>query len=92
MCIRFEDLLHDRERVIGRMLDHFQTNGYQLALNREETIEALIRCIDPAQSPTFREGQTGSWRKHFTDAHKALFKEVAGDLFAQLGYEEDAAW
>ena len=92
MSIRFEDLVHDRERVIGRILDHFQTNGCQLALNREAAIEALTRGIHPAQSPTFREGKTGGWRRHFTDEHKALFKGVAGDLLVRLGYEKDLDW
>jgi hypothetical protein len=93
MSIRFEDLIHGRERVIGQILDHFsQFGGCQLSLPRREAIEALTRCIDPAKSLTFREGKTGGWRKHFTDEHKALFKEVAGDLLIRLGYEEDKDW
>ena len=93
MSIRFEDLIHGRERVIGQILDHFsQFSGCQLSLPRREAIEALTRCIDPAKSLTFREGKTGGWRKHFTDEHKALFKEVVGDLLIRLGYEEDKDW
>jgi hypothetical protein len=93
MSIRFEDLIRDKERVIGQILDHFsQFSGCQLSLPRREAIEALTRCTDPAKSLTFREGKTGGWRKHFTDEHKALFKEVAGDLLIRLGYEEDKDW
>lgn len=92
MSIRFEDLIHNRERVIGRMIEHFQASGYQFALNRGEAVEALMRCIDPAKSHTFREGKTGGWRTYFTDEHKALFKEVTGDLLTRLGYEKDQGW
>jgi len=32
------------------------------------------------------------WRTSFTPENKALFKEVAGDLLIQLGYEKDNDW
>jgi len=92
MSIRFEDLIHNRERAIGQMINHLQAGGYRLAVKREEAVAALMKCVDPAKSLTFREGKTGGWRKHFTDEHKALFKEVAGDLLIRLGYEEDKDW
>lgn len=41
---------------------------------------------------TFREGQIGSWKKIFTESHKKLFKEVAGQLLIDLGYETDFNW
>lgn len=41
---------------------------------------------------TFREGQTGSWQKHFDSDQKKLFKEVAGTLLIDLGYEKDFDW
>lgn len=43
-------------------------------------------------SPTFRRGQIGSWREHFTARHRAAFKEVAGPLLIDLGYERDLDW
>jgi len=49
--------------------------------------------LDPARkSHTFRSGQTGGWREHFTDEHKKLFKDVAGDLLVRLGYEKNNEW
>ena len=45
-----------------------------------------------AKSPTFRSGKTGEWKKHFTDEHKAIFKEIAGDLLVRLGYEKNNNW
>jgi hypothetical protein len=52
----------------------------------------LVEAIQPKKSHTFRSGKTGGWKNHFTDAHKKLFKDVAGDLLVQLGYEKDNDW
>ncbi len=41
---------------------------------------------------TFNSGMIGRWRKRFTDAHKALFKDQAGQLLIELGYETDMNW
>ncbi|MFC1842071.1 sulfotransferase domain-containing protein [Candidatus Dependentiae bacterium] len=41
---------------------------------------------------TFRKGQIGTWKKHFKEHHKAAFKEVAGQLLIDLGYEESFDW
>ena len=40
----------------------------------------------------FREGKIGSWKKHFTQEHKQVFKQVAGKLLIDLGYEKDLNW
>jgi hypothetical protein len=41
---------------------------------------------------TEREGEIGSWRRHFSEAHKQRFKEIAGALLVELGYERDLDW
>lgn len=41
---------------------------------------------------TFRSGQIGSWKKHFTERHKQLFKEIYGEELIRLGYESDFNW
>ena len=40
----------------------------------------------------YRKGMAGDWRNYFTDNHKAEFKEVAGDILIELGYEKDKNW
>jgi hypothetical protein len=44
------------------------------------------------QSPTFRAGRIGGWREYFKPAHVEAFKEVAGQLLIDLGYERDFSW
>lgn len=43
-------------------------------------------------SGTFRSGKIGSWRTHFTERQKNIFKSLAGQLLIDLGYEKDFNW
>ncbi|HEX5758137.1 MAG TPA: sulfotransferase [Thermoanaerobaculia bacterium] len=45
-----------------------------------------------ARGRFLRKGVVGDWRNHFTDDHRATFKELAGDLLVTLGYERDLSW
>jgi hypothetical protein len=92
MCIRFEDLVEDRDVTLNAMLDEVEKTGYKIPAPRERALEILVEAIQPRKSHTFRSGKTGGWREHFTDGHKALFKDVAGDLLVRLGYEENNNW
>ena len=91
MAIHFEDLIHDRAATLNRILEHFLTRA-QLQIPRETILESLEASINPARSPTFRSGKTGEWRTSFSEEHKKLFKEVAGDLLIRLGYEKSNGW
>ncbi|OEU70054.1 MAG: hypothetical protein BA863_19550 [Desulfovibrio sp. S3730MH75] len=41
---------------------------------------------------TFRKGQIGGWRAHFTEKHKKAFKETAGEALIKMGYGNDLDW
>ena len=51
-----------------------------------------MSVIQPKKSHTFRLGKTGGWKEYFTEEHKKLFKDVAGDLLVRLGYEKNDDW
>ncbi len=89
--IHFEDLVNDRAAELNRILDHF-LKRVPLLTPRETILGHLDAAINPQRSPTFRSGKTGEWRKYFTEEHKRIFKEVAGDLLIKLGYEKDKDW
>ncbi len=91
-CIRFEDLVDQRDRTLNAMLDHVEKTGYRIPTRREKSLMILADAIQPRNSRTFRSGKTGGWREHFTDEHKQLFKDVAGDLLIRLGYEQSNNW
>jgi len=97
MKIHFEDLIHDRAGTLDRIIDHFLARVPLQILSpqgapRNLLLEALETSINPSKSPTFRSGKTGEWKKHFTNEHKKIFKDVAGDLLIRLGYEENNDW
>lgn len=92
MCIRFEDLINNRDATLNAMLDEVEKTGYRISTPREKALSILAEAIQPRKSHTFRSGKTGGWREFFTEEHKKLFKEVAGDLVVKLGYEKNNDW
>ena len=91
-ALRFEDFIQRREIALGQILDHLEARGFNPIRPRDEALAHLSAAIQPRKSGTFRKGQVGDWREHFTAANKANFKARCGDLLQQLGYEGDAAW
>jgi hypothetical protein len=91
LSIHFEDLIHDRSRTLTRIMDHFLAR-VPLQTPRQVILDSLESAINPRRSPTFRSGKTGEWKKYFTDEHKRIFKDVAGDLLIRLGYEQTDSW
>ena len=92
MCIRFEDMIDNRNATLNAMLEQVEKTGYKIPTPRQEAISLLVEAIQPRKSHTFRSGKTGAWREHFTVEHRKLFKEVAGDLLVRLGYERNNDW
>lgn len=91
LSIHFEDLIHDRAAALTRIMEHFLTRA-PIPSPRQLILDSLESAINPSRSPTFRSGKTGEWKKHFTEEHKKIFKEIAGDLLIRLGYETNNDW
>ena len=92
LCIRFEDLVDQRDTTLNAMLDEVEKTGYRIPTPRAQALDALSEAIQPKKSHTFRSGKTGGWKQHFSNEHKKLFKDVAGDLLVRLGYERTNDW
>ena len=92
MCISFENLINLRNFTLNAMLEEVERTGYTIPTPRGKALEILVEAIQPKLSHTFRSGKTGGWKEHFTEVHKRLFKDVAGDLLVKLGYEKDNNW
>ena len=92
MGIRFEDMINNRDATLNAMLDEVEKTGYKIPTPREVALSVLVEAIQPGKSHTFRSGKTGGWREYFTEEHKKLFKDVAGDLLVRLGYEKNNDW
>lgn len=92
LSLHFEDLVLDRVAALGRILDHLADHGFRPQPPRPQAIAALEKAIAPGASGTFRRGQPGEWRQHFTAENTRTFKAATGDLLQCLGYEEDSQW
>jgi hypothetical protein len=92
MCVRFEELINNRDVTLNAMLDEVEKTDYKIPTPRDKALSVLVDAIQPRKSHTFRSGKTGGWKEHFTETHKKLFKDVAGDLLIKLRYEKDNNW
>ena len=97
LSIHFEDLIQDRVQTLNRIIDHFLARVPLQKItpqgaSQQLILESLESSINPNKSPTFRSGKTGEWSKYFTEEHKNMFKESAGDLLIKLGFETNLQW
>lgn len=93
LMVRFEDLVGSK----GGGSDQKQYETLQAIaahLNLPVSHEKILSVANNlfGNTPTFREGQIGSWKKHFTSIHKMAFKHAAPGLLTRLGYEPDDSW
>lgn len=94
LTVRFEDLVGQsgggsrerQEACIGAIARHL---GLHIS---HECVERIAAQAFSSKSETFRKGQIGDWRNHFTDEHKRAFKETTGDLLIKWGYESGNDW
>lgn len=93
LCLKFEDLILNKEKAVGELVDYIEGFGVEFSVPRQQAIEIIIQSNNPKKSGTFRKGQPGNWKTHFTEENKRRFKAVAGDILSRFGYEEnDQDW
>lgn len=92
LSLRFEDLILDRQKTLGHILDHLAARGFGPQPARSEALAVLESAVAPRQSGTFRKGQPGEWKEHFSAENKQTFKAETGNLLQRLGYEKDSQW
>lgn len=78
------DALVQRREIVN-IADHI---GLELSTIQINTI--IQSCYGGTN--TFHKGKIGFWREIFSEAHKVAFKECAGQLLIELGYEKDLKW
>jgi len=91
--VRFEDVIGERgggsKQTQVNLLKNL-VEFFEIECN-DKTINSI--CDDLfGGTYTFNKGMIGRWRDEFTEEHKQLFKEEAGPLLVDLGYEKDLNW
>jgi hypothetical protein len=92
LTLRFEELIQNRQAALGEILAYLGQRGFKSRVDRKQAIASMEQAIDPKRSGTFRKGKPGNWQEYFTPQNKQVFKQEAGDLLIQLGYEQYNYW
>lgn len=96
--VRYEDLLENTEKEIGRLLEFLGADAREKNVRRcveAASFEKLSGGRKPGEEDAnsfFRKGIAGDWKNVFTGRDKEVFKEAAGDLLVKFGYEKDDNW
>lgn len=90
--VRYEDLIGSEQQLYVSKILHYYMARSGSEYELEALLEKALANINPQHSHTFREGGTGKWKKYFNDKHKKIFKDIAGDLLIDLGYENNYNW
>jgi hypothetical protein len=96
--VRYEDLLQRPHEEVRRLFEF---------LGADASDEMVRSCVEAASferlskgrergeedsSSFFRKGIAGDWRNVFTEEDRRTFKEAAGEMLVELGYERDNDW
>jgi hypothetical protein len=90
-AISYESLrCHDRRPALQKII-RFYTERCPTAFDADSAMAEIDKACE-RRSHTFRSGHAGGWQMEFSDRHKTMFKEIAGDLLVSLGFAESNAW
>jgi hypothetical protein len=92
--VSFEDLVgtdDSRQQTLHKII-RYLWNHHPTPLPAHRLVELMESNIEPTQSRTFRKGKIGSWKEEFDEETKNAFKDVAGQLLIETGYEKNHEW
>jgi hypothetical protein len=90
--LRFEELIGQATEGTVRRIIRFYNRKSGKDLDQEGMVQNALANINPNKSHTFRKGKSSAWKDAFTKEHKEAFKNYAGNLLVDLGYEQDHSW
>lgn len=88
--VKFEDLIGEKgggdDRI--QMETVAKVAGYLGLQLSKQKIADLCTNLFWTKAKTFRRGQIGDWKKHFSSEHVAAFNRVIGSMMHDFGYYE----
>jgi hypothetical protein len=98
--VRYEDLLERPDKEAARLFRFLGADASTEVVERcveEASFEkgsGRQRGQDdyPLRHGKYRKGIAGDWKNVFIERDTEIFKEIAGDLLIELGYEKDDTW
>lgn len=95
--VRYEDLLVEPVPQVRQLLNFLSADSSEaVAQGCVEVVsfEKKANRKPGEEDPTsfYRKGVSGDWKGVFTSEDRQAFKEEAGDLLVEMGYEKDVDW
>lgn len=97
--IRYEDILVDPFKELTRLWLFLGVKKVPATLEKNLKEEISVNPDEEWQAKRnnslasiLQKGQAGNWRTFFNERDRAIFKEIAGDLLVEWGYEQDLKW
>nr|MBN1230022.1 sulfotransferase [Anaerolineae bacterium] len=92
MEIRYEQIHEDPLTAYQIMFDFCQIAYDESVLQGIFTATDFSRNYKPGETKFRRGGRVGDWKHSFSLVDTLMFKQAAGDLLIDLGYERDHTW
>lgn len=98
LVCKFEDLFGANQSThLKKLFDHLDIKPNEKQFNyiiEKYSFKNIAgrKKGDGDKHSHYRKGVAGDWKNYFTDMHKTKFKELAGDILVDLGYEKDLNW
>jgi len=95
--LRYEDLQRGMPTQLRRVFEFLGAHSDPKVIERCIRAGSFERAVDRRsgeEDPTspIRKGISGDWRTVFTERDRALYKELAGECLAELGYDKSGDW
>ncbi len=91
LSVKFEDLVGPQQTEYVKRIVDAACKRLQIP-TEEAAIERACLAINPKKSHTYRKAKSGGWRVGMSADSQKLFKDTAGDVLVELGYEESSSW
>jgi hypothetical protein len=88
-AVRYEQLVADAP---GQLATLFTAIGIPVTQRTLQAMGEMARVVRHPSAATNKMGFIGKWRQSFSPPDVDTFKEVAGRLLIDLGYEPDMSW
>ena len=91
--VKYEDLVASPRETMHRILDFLGEPWDENVLHFQDVprdatrFPANVEAVGP-----MKQSAAGRWRRDFSDEDKRIFKELAGPLLVELGYETSDDW
>lgn len=89
--VRYEDLHRQFDRQRASLYEFFGLGPAEAAPPSEET-KTLPGFRAETLTSDNRKGIVGDWANYFDDRIRAIYRQEAGELLVELGYEKDQNW